>query len=90
MDLTDYGFTAELLGLAQAYTDRIVELVSPRCMAELGDARCGVVRATVFNDRPSAGTGKFMIPPPGICPALRARAGAFRTVNIRARPAVKR
>ncbi len=43
VDLKDFGFAAELLGLAQAYTDRIVELVSPRCMAELGDARCGVV-----------------------------------------------
>ena len=37
VDLRDFGFSAELLGLAQAYTDRIVELVSPRCMAELGD-----------------------------------------------------
>ncbi len=43
VDLKDYGFTAELLGLTQAYTDRIVELISPRCMAELGDARCKVV-----------------------------------------------
>ena len=43
VDLRDFGFSAELLGLAQAYTDRIVELVSPRCMAELGDARCKVV-----------------------------------------------
>ncbi len=42
VDLRDYGFTAELLGLTQAYTDRIVELISPGCMAELGDARCGV------------------------------------------------
>ncbi len=43
VDLKDFGFSAELLGLTQAYTDRIVELVSPRCMAELGDTRCKVV-----------------------------------------------
>ena len=42
VDLKDFGFGAELLGLAQAYQDHIVELVSPRCMAELGDARCRV------------------------------------------------
>lgn len=36
----------ELRGLMDAYANRIVELYSPACRADLGDARCGVALAT--------------------------------------------
>jgi uncharacterized phage protein (TIGR02218 family) len=39
----DFGYTAELMGLMLAYQRNIVELISPRCLAELGDGRCQVV-----------------------------------------------
>jgi len=35
-------FQAELRGLMQAYTATVVELTSPSCRANLGDARCAV------------------------------------------------
>jgi hypothetical protein len=35
-------FQAELRGLMEAYTTTVVELTSPTCRANLGDARCGV------------------------------------------------
>jgi uncharacterized phage protein (TIGR02218 family) len=35
-------FTAELRGLLQAYTKTIVRLTTKECLADLGDARCGV------------------------------------------------
>jgi uncharacterized phage protein (TIGR02218 family) len=40
--LGDFGYTAELMGLTLAYQRNIVELVSPKCLAELGDGRCKV------------------------------------------------
>lgn len=36
-------FTAELRGITQKLQSTLVELVSPSCKADLGDARCGVV-----------------------------------------------
>ncbi len=35
-------FVAEILGLAQAFSQNIVEVTSPGCRARLGDTRCGV------------------------------------------------
>lgn len=42
IEMDDFGYTAELLGLALPLQRNIVELVSPRCLAELGDSRCQV------------------------------------------------
>ena len=42
VELKDYGFTTELLGLILAYETKIVEILAPRCVAELADTRCGV------------------------------------------------
>lgn len=43
-------FHAELRGLMQLYTRTLVELTSPMCRANLGDARCGV---DLVNDSPA-------------------------------------
>lgn len=41
--MTERGqFVAEIRGLAQAFSQNIVEVTSPGCRARLGDARCGV------------------------------------------------
>lgn len=40
------SFTAELRGLMQAYSRRIVRLTTKECTADLGDSRCGVNLAT--------------------------------------------
>lgn len=42
----DGRFTAELRGLAQALQQRIGEVTSPTCRADLGDTRCAVALAT--------------------------------------------
>jgi len=39
-------FVAELRGLSQHMTTQIVELTTPHCRADLGDARCGVTLAS--------------------------------------------
>lgn len=41
--LTERGkFVAEVRGLAQRFSQQVVEVTSPGCRAKLGDARCGV------------------------------------------------
>ncbi|MDF3048232.1 MAG: hypothetical protein K0R73_1350 [Candidatus Midichloriaceae bacterium] len=40
--LNDSGFTAEIRGLLQAFSQTIGELYSPQCRAQLGDARCKI------------------------------------------------
>ena len=47
-------FTAELLGMMQAYTTSIGEITSPGCRANLGDARCQV--DLQFGGSPSVGS----------------------------------
>jgi len=42
IDLKDTVFKAELRGLTQALSQQIVELYTPDCRADLGDARCNV------------------------------------------------
>lgn len=42
VELKDTVFRAELRGLTQALSQQIVELYTPDCRAELGDARCKV------------------------------------------------
>ncbi len=42
VEMDDFGYTAELLGLLLPLQQNVVELVSPRCLAELGDSRCQV------------------------------------------------
>jgi uncharacterized phage protein (TIGR02218 family) len=39
---TKGAFTIELRGLMQRYSRRIIELTSKECLAEFGDARCGI------------------------------------------------
>lgn len=41
-------FTAELRGLTQALTRRIVELYTPECRADFGDPRCGFDASTLL------------------------------------------
>lgn len=48
----DGMFRTELRGLAQALSQRIGELYSPECRADLGDARCKVAIATAAFTRP--------------------------------------
>lgn len=40
-------YVAELRGLADAYKNNILEIVSPECQADFGDTRCGFDIATV-------------------------------------------
>jgi uncharacterized phage protein (TIGR02218 family) len=42
VSISDHGYTAEILGLAQAFTRQIIRVYTPDCDADLGDARCGV------------------------------------------------
>jgi hypothetical protein len=42
VELKDTVFRAELRGLSQALSQQIVELYTPDCRADLGDARCKV------------------------------------------------
>jgi len=42
VSVTRGRFRAELRGIAQAFSQNIVEVTSPGCRARLGDARCGV------------------------------------------------
>ncbi len=46
VQIADHGFTAELLGIAQAFTRQIIRIYSPDCDADLGDSRCGVTLAS--------------------------------------------
>ncbi len=47
VELKDTVFRAELRGLSQALSQQIVELYTPDCRADLGDARCKVNLATL-------------------------------------------
>lgn len=40
--MTGQTFTAELRGMAQAFSNQIGQLYAPACRADLGDLRCGV------------------------------------------------
>ncbi|MFQ6016787.1 MAG: DUF2163 domain-containing protein [Kiloniellaceae bacterium] len=42
VSIRDDAFVAELRGLAQLYAQQVVELTTPACRADLGDARCQV------------------------------------------------
>jgi uncharacterized phage protein (TIGR02218 family) len=42
VQISDHGFTAEIMGIAQAFARQIIRVYTPDCDADLGDARCGV------------------------------------------------
>ena len=46
VQISDHGFTAEIMGIAQAFTRQIIRVYTPDCDADLGDARCGVTLAS--------------------------------------------
>lgn len=60
-------FTAELRGLSQALSQRIGELYSVQCRADLGDTRCGVVLtvATEWEASTTYAVGNMVIPTTG-------------------------
>jgi uncharacterized phage protein (TIGR02218 family) len=42
VQISDHGFTAEIMGIAQAFARQIIRVYTPDCDADLGDTRCGV------------------------------------------------
>jgi hypothetical protein len=71
VQITDNGFSVEMRPLTDAYNQRIGELISPLCRADLGDARCKVrldpnawVTITAYTAREDrdAGTGSVVKP----------------------------